>query len=76
MPALSVPRCRPNACCASLIQVLYSIRSERQLVQHIDFKLLYRWFVGLDADDPVWDLHLYQDRERSFGEAVARSFFG
>jgi transposase len=33
---------------ASLIQTLYSIRSERQLVQHIDYNLLYRWFVGLD----------------------------
>ena len=40
---------------ASLIQTLYSIRSERQLMPHIDFNLLYRWFVGLDMDDPVWE---------------------
>lgn len=40
---------------ASLIQILFSIRSERQLVQHIDYNLLYRWFVGLDLDDGVWD---------------------
>ena len=40
---------------ASLIQTLYSIRSERQLVQHIDYNLLYRWFVGLNMDDKVWD---------------------
>jgi transposase len=39
---------------ASLIQTLYSIRSERQLMQHIDYNLLYRWFVGLDMDDDVW----------------------
>lgn len=37
---------------ASLLQVLFSIRSERQLVQHLDFNLLYRWFVGLTQDDP------------------------
>jgi transposase len=61
---------------ASLIQVLYSIRSERQLVQHIDFNLLYRWFVGLDMDDAVWDHSTFtKNRERLFDEAVARSFF-
>jgi len=39
---------------ASLIQTLYSIRSERQLVQRIEYNLLYRWFVGLCMDDAVW----------------------
>lgn len=38
---------------ASLIQTLFSIRSERQLVQHIDYNLLYRWFVGMNLDGPV-----------------------
>ena len=62
---------------ASLIQTLYSIRSERQLVQHIDFNLLYRWFVGLDMDDPVWDHSVFsKNRDRLLNEAVARSFFG
>ena len=62
---------------ASLIQTLYSIRSERQLVQHIDFNLLYRWFVGLDMDDPVWDHSSFtKNRDRLLNEAVARSFFG
>lgn len=62
---------------ASLIQTLYSIRSERQLVQHLDFNLLYRWFVGLDMDDPVWDHSVFsKNRERLLNEAVARSFFG
>jgi transposase len=40
---------------ASLLKVLFSIRSERQLVEQIDFNLLYRWFVGLPIDDAVWD---------------------
>ena len=40
---------------ASLVQVLFSIRSERQLVQHLEFNLLYRWFVGLNMDEAVWD---------------------
>ena len=62
---------------ASLIQTLYSIRSERQLVQHLDFNLLYRWFVGLDMDDPVWDHSVFsKNRDRLLNEAVARSFFG
>jgi transposase len=62
---------------ASLMQTLYSIRSERQLVQHIDFNLLYRWFVGLDMDDPVWDHSVFsKNRDRLLNEAVARSFFG
>jgi len=62
---------------ASLIQVLFSIRSERQLVQHIEFNLLYRCFVGLDMDDPVWDHSTFtKNRDRLFDETVARSFFG
>ena len=39
---------------ASLIQVLFSIRSERQLVQHVEYNLLYLWFVGLSTDEGVW----------------------
>jgi len=40
---------------ALLIQVLYGIRSERQLIEQLDYNLLYRWFVGLSPDDPVWN---------------------
>src|SRR5580700_9889203 len=40
---------------ASLLQLFYSIRSERQLMERMDFDLLFRWFVGLGIDDPVWD---------------------
>lgn len=62
---------------ASLIQTLYTIRSERQLVQHIEYNLLYRWFVGLDMDDPVWDHSSFtKNRDRLLNETVARSFFG
>src|SRR5690242_9920139 len=39
---------------ALLLQVLYSIRSERQLMEQLDYNMLFRWFVGLGVDDPVW----------------------
>lgn len=69
---------RRSGCCgASLIQTLYSIRSERQLVQHIDHNLLYRWFVGLNMDDKVWDHSTFlKNRDRLLNETVARAFFG
>jgi transposase len=38
-----------------LLQVFYGIRSERQLMEQLDYNLLYRWFVGRSPDDPVWD---------------------
>ena len=61
---------------ASLIQTLYTIRSERQLVQHIEYNLLYRWFIGLDMDDAVWDHSSFtKNRERLLNEAVGRAFF-
>ncbi len=40
---------------ALLLQVLYSIRSERMLIEQLDYNLLFRWFVGLSMDDEVWD---------------------
>src|SRR5262249_20853669 len=40
---------------ALLLQMLYSIRSERLLMEELDYSVLYRWFVGLSLDDPVWD---------------------
>ena len=50
---------------ALLIQVLYGIRSERQLMEQLDYNLLYRWFVGLSPDDPVWDPTTFtKNRER------------
>jgi len=41
---------------ALLLQVLYSVRSERRLMEQIDYNLLFRWFVGLDMDDAIWDV--------------------
>jgi len=50
---------------ALLLQVLYGIRSERQLMEHLDYNLLYRWFVGLSPDDPVWSPTTFtKNRER------------
>jgi transposase len=47
---------------ALLLQAFYSIRSERQLVERIEFDLLFRWFVGLGVDDPVWDATTFTKR--------------
>ena len=44
---------------AQLLQVLYSVRSERQLMEQLDYNLLFRWFVGLNIDDPVWDVTVF-----------------
>jgi transposase len=50
---------------ASLLMVLYSIRSERQLMEQLNYNLLFRWFVGLEMDDPVWDVTVFtKNRER------------
>ena len=40
---------------ALILQVLYSVRSERQLMEQLDYNLLFRWFVGLSPDDPIWN---------------------
>ncbi len=61
---------------ASLIQTLFSIRSERQLVTHLDFNLLYRWFVGLGMDEAVWNHSTFSaNRNRLLNEMIVRSFF-
>ena len=50
---------------ALLLQAFYSIRSERQLMEQLDYNLLFRWFVGLSPDDPVWDATTFsKNRER------------
>ena len=60
---------------ASLLQLLYSIRSERQLMDRLEFDLLFRWFVGLGIDDPVWDATSFtKNRERVLNEAIAQAF--
>lgn len=57
---------------ALLLQAFYSIRSERQLVERIEFDLLFRWFVGLGVDDPVWDATTFtKNRDRLLDGDVA-----
>ncbi len=61
---------------ASLLQIFYTVRSERQLMEQLDFNLLFRWFVGLNMDEPVWDHSTFsQNRERLLTEALTRDFF-
>lgn len=60
---------------ALLLQFLYSIRSERLLMEELDYNLLFRWFVGLNMDDPVWDATVYaKNRERLLKHEVAEAF--
>jgi transposase len=60
---------------ASLLQAFYSIRSERQLMEQIDYNLLFRWFVGLGIDDPVWDHSTFsKNRDRLLEADVAAMF--
>src|SRR5262247_1354598 len=61
---------------ALLLQLLYSVRSERQLMEQLDYNLLFRWFVGLSMDDPVWDATVFtKNRERLLRGDIARAFF-
>src|SRR5437899_1296614 len=56
---------------ALLLQVLYTIRSERLLMEQLDYNLLFRWFVGLEMDDPVWNATVFtKNRETLLGLAV------
>jgi transposase len=60
---------------ALLLQAFYSIRSERQLVERIDYDLLFRWFVGLGIEDPVWDATTFtKNRDRLLDGEVAQKF--
>jgi transposase len=60
---------------AGLLQLFYSIRSERQLMERLDFDLLFRWFVGLGIDDPVWDPTVFtKNRDRLLNTEVAQRF--
>ena len=60
---------------ALLLPMLYSVRSERLLVEEIDYNILFRWFVGLSLDDPVWDATVFtKNRDRLLEAEVAREF--
>ena len=61
---------------AQLLQVFYSIRSERLLMEQLDYNLLFRWFVGLSMDDAIWDATTFtKNRDRLLNQEIARSFF-
>jgi transposase len=61
---------------ALLLQVLYTVRSERMLMEQLDYNLLFRWFVGLGMDDAVWDATVFsKNRDRLLEGDVAQAFF-
>jgi transposase len=61
---------------ALLLQTLYTIRSERLLMEQLNYNLLFRWFVGLNMDEAVWDVTVFtKNRERLLKADVARKFF-
>ncbi len=61
---------------ALLLQVLYTVRSERQLMEQLDYNILFRWFVGLNLDEPVWAVTVFtKNRDRLLRGDVADAFF-
>jgi transposase len=62
---------------ALLLQAFYTVRSERQLMEQLDYNLLFRWFAGLGVDDPVWDVTVFtKNRDRLLDGEIAAKFFG
>ena len=61
---------------ALLLQIFFSVRSERMLMQQLDYNLLFRWFAGLEIDEPVWNHAVFsKNRDRLLNEELAREFF-
>jgi transposase len=61
---------------ALLLQAFYSVRSERLLMEQLDYNLLFRWFVGMNADDEVWDVTVFtKNRDRLIEGEIAAVFF-
>jgi transposase len=61
---------------ALLLQVLYSVRSERMLMEQLNYNLLFRWFVGLNMDDAIWDATVFsKNRQRLLAGDIAEAFF-
>jgi transposase len=61
---------------ALLLQAFYTVRSERQLIEQLDYNLLFRWFVGLSTDDPVWNATVFcKNRDRLLDGDIAAKFF-
>ena len=60
---------------ALLVQVFYSVRSERQLMEQLDYNLMFRWFVGLSMDAPIWDVTVFtKNRDRLLAGDIAAKF--
>ena len=60
---------------ALLVQAFYSVRSERQLMEQLDYNLMFRWFVGLSMDAPIWDVTVFTtNRDRLLDGDVAAKF--
>ena len=60
-----------------LLQIFYSVRSERMLMEQMNYNLLFRWFVGLELDEPVWNHAVFsKNRDRLLNQEVAQEFFG
>jgi transposase len=61
---------------ALFLQILFSIRSERQLIEQLDYNILFRWFVGLSMDDPIWHATSFtKNRDRLLKGDIAQAFF-
>jgi len=61
---------------ALLLQIFYAVRSERLLMEELDYNLLFRWFVGMEMDERVWDHAVFsKNRERLLNEEMAEAFF-
>src|ERR1700737_4869664 len=61
---------------SQLLQIFYSVRSERMLIEQLQYNLLFRWFVGVEMDEAVWNHAVYsKNRERLLNEEIAESFF-
>ena len=73
--ALYAPVGRPSIAPEMLLRAFYSIRSERQLMERLEYDLLFRWFVGLGVDDPVWDHSTFStNRDRLLDGDIAAKF--
>jgi transposase len=67
---------RPSIPPEQLLQSLYTVRSERLLMEEIDYSVLYRWFVGLSMDDPIWSPTTFsKNRDRLLESDIAGAFF-
>jgi hypothetical protein len=70
------PRFHRSGYCGHCLQVFYSVRSERLLIEQLNYNLLFRWFVGLEIDDEVWNHAVFsKNRDRLLNQDLAQRFF-